>query len=141
MVALVFLYIKFRSLLLKERNVLRKKKIGLSWDLNFFTRQAKKKQKKTMFEFRLCFFSSMETWWPQSCSTLNYKGQLNGHQILFYFVLFTDLVAIRFLFFLLGNLVATRSFNTKLQRMTQWPPNFQTKRKKKPIFVWRPGGH
>jgi len=61
MVAFVFFYIRFGSPLLKEKNLFRKRKIGLNTQISLLPRRGKKKS-----------------------LNLDCKGRFGGHQVVFF---------------------------------------------------------
>jgi hypothetical protein len=129
MVAFVFFYIRFGSLLLKEKNFFRKRKIGLNTQISLLPRWEKKMSKlrlrRTIWWPPSCvfFFPYLEIWWPLGHSMLNYEGRFGGHYIIWHWTAKDNLVATKLCFFfpLFGDLVATRSFHVKLWRTIWWP--------------------
>jgi hypothetical protein len=77
MVAFVFFYIRFGFRLLKEKNLLRKREIGLGTRISLLPRQEKNKIKPRL---------RRTIWWPPSHPTLNCEGRLGDHQIIIFFV-------------------------------------------------------
>jgi hypothetical protein len=51
-----------------------------------FSIKKKKRKKHNLVDTKsILFFLHLETWWPSSCSTLNFEGQSGGHHIVFFF--------------------------------------------------------
>jgi hypothetical protein len=78
---LLFFYIKYESPLLKERNLLRKERIGLGTQISLLPRKEKKQCLNLYCErpfgahlIKFYLFLCLETWWPPSHSPLDYEG-------------------------------------------------------------------
>jgi hypothetical protein len=79
-------------------------------------------------------FFHVKTWWWPYCLMLDCEKWPSGHHV-------SKRTKKKNL--LLGDLVATKSFDIRLQRMTWWPPNFQANiiiKKKKTFYleIWWP---
>jgi hypothetical protein len=67
------------------------------------------KLQRMIWCYQIVFYFSLllKTWWPLNRSMLDCDGWLNGHQVK------------------KNDLVATKSFKSRLQWMIQWPPGFK----------------